>query len=83
MATGTVFINNRTQAIRLPAEARFPDNVKKVAVRVVGKDRIISPIESSWDSFFLSDEDVTDDFMAERASQDQSEREAFGSKRNF
>ena len=77
MSTGSVFVNNRTQAVRLPADARFPDGVKKVIVRVVGKDRVLSPVDSAWDSFFLSDDQVTDDFMEERASQEQSEREAF------
>jgi antitoxin VapB len=77
MQTGSVFINNRTQSVRLPAETRFPDNIKKVLVRVVGVDRILSPVENTWDSFFLSNESVTDDFMVERASQNQQEREAF------
>ena len=77
MDIGTVFVNNRTQAVRLPVESRFPDGVKKVIVRTVGKDRILSPVENTWDSFFLSDESVTDDFMQERASQEQSEREPF------
>lgn len=77
MSTSTVFVNNRTQAVRLPADTRFPDHVKKVMVRVVGKDRIVSPVENSWDSFFLGDETVSDDFMLERASQEQEEREAF------
>ena len=40
MSTGSVFVNNRTQAVRLPADTRFPDEVKQVSVRVVGKDRI-------------------------------------------
>jgi antitoxin VapB len=77
MSIGSVFVNNRTQAVRLPADTRFPDGVKHVNVRIVGKDRILSPVDSTWDSFFLSDERVSDDFMAERASQEQSEREAF------
>jgi antitoxin VapB len=77
MALGSVFKNNRTQAVRLPVESRFPDNVKKVVVRIVGQDRILSPVTNTWDSFFLSDKGVTDDFMTERASQDQSERESF------
>jgi len=77
MSTGSVFVNNRTQAVRLPAETRFPENVKKVTVRVVGQDRVLSPVESSWDSFFLSEQRVSDDFMAERAPQEQREREAF------
>jgi antitoxin VapB len=77
MDTGTVFKNNKTQAVRLPVEARFPDNVKKVVVRVVGKDRILTPVANSWDSFFLQGNTVTDDFMNERASQEQPERESF------
>jgi len=77
MSTGSVFVNNRTQAVRLPADTRFPDDVKQVKVRVVGKDRILSPIDSVWDSFFLSEERPSDDFMEERAPQTQADREAF------
>lgn len=75
MPTGSIFINNRTQAVRLPVDTRFPDNVKKVAVRIVGKDRVLSPVENTWDSFFMSEQSVTDDFMQKRASQEQPERE--------
>ncbi len=77
MSTGSVFENNRTQAVRLPADSRFPEGVKRVNVRVVGSDRILSPVGKIWDSFFLSDQKVTNDFMTERASQEQTEREAF------
>ncbi|MCI5149308.1 MAG: antitoxin [Candidatus Electrothrix sp. MAN1_4] len=77
MDIGSVFVNNRTQAVRLPVETRFPDHVKKVIVRMLGKERILSPVENTWDSFFLSEERVTDDFMRERASQEQQERESF------
>ncbi len=67
MATGTVFTNNRTQAVRLPAEVRLPEGVKRVDVRVKGAERIISPIGLSWDSFFLDAEYLpSDDFMSER-----------------
>ena len=76
MTTSTVFNNNRTQAVRLPAEMRFPDSVKRVEVRVSGQERIIAPAESTWDSFFLGATTATEDFMAERASQPQSERES-------
>lgn len=77
MTTSTVFTNNRTQAVRLPAELRFPDSVKKVEVRQIGQERIIAPADQAWDSFFLAEESVSEDFMAERASQQQPEREAF------
>lgn len=76
MATSTVFNNNRTQAVRLPAEMRFPDSVKRVEVRVSGQERIIAPAESAWDSFFLGATSATEDFMAERANQVQAERES-------
>jgi len=77
MATGSVFVNNRTQAVRIPTETRFPESVKKVTVRIMGQDRILSPVENTWDSFFLSEEHVSDDFITERASQNQPVREAF------
>jgi len=76
MALGSVFVNNRTQAVRLPVETRFPDGVKKVNVRVVGVDRILSPVSNTWDSFFLSKERVTHDFITERATQEQPQRES-------
>jgi len=76
MTTTTVFMNNRSQAIRLPAEMRLPDNVKRVDVRARGRERIIAPLGQTWDSFFLSGPEVADDFMDERASQTQPEREA-------
>ena len=77
MSTGSVFVNNHIQAVSLPTDTRFPDDVKQVNVRIVGKDRVLSPVDNTWDSFFLSEEHVSDDFMKERVSQEQSEREAF------
>ena len=78
MATGTVFVNNRTQSVRLPSEVRLPEGVKRVNVRAVGKDRIISPISETWDSFFAVDNTLvaSDDFMVTRATQSQSPRES-------
>ncbi len=75
MAISTVFTNNRTQAVRLPAELRLPETVKKVDVRARGNERIISPVGQTWDSFFLSGASVSEDFMSTRASQEQADRE--------
>ena len=75
MSVGTVFINNRTQAVRLPLDVRLPEGVRKVEVRVRGNERILTPVGQTWDSFFLEGPAVSDDFMPERASQHQSERE--------
>lgn len=56
MTTAAIFTNNKNQAVRLPNEARFPKTVKRVSVRKVGDEIILSPIESTWTNFFTSDE---------------------------
>ena len=77
MSITSVFTNNRSQAVRLPADVRLPDGVKKVQVRARGMDRIISPVGHTWDEFFLNGPQACEDFMSERANQHQAEREAF------
>ncbi|MHB1099039.1 MAG: type II toxin-antitoxin system VapB family antitoxin [Burkholderiales bacterium] len=77
MATGTVFTNNRSQAVRLPAELRLPEGVRQVSIRARGHERIIAPLSETWDSFFVNGPMVSADFMEERAQQYQPEREAF------
>ena len=47
MSIGTVFINNRTQAVRLPLDVRLPEGVHKVEVRAKGNERIIAPVGPS------------------------------------
>ncbi|MEY3760236.1 MAG: hypothetical protein RIR39_1727 [Pseudomonadota bacterium] len=76
MFTSTIFTNNRSQSVRLLADMRFTDSVKKVEFRVVDLERIIVPSESAWDSFFLGGQSVSDEFMNERADQHQSERDS-------
>ena len=39
--------------------------------------RIIAPLGHRWDSFFIDGPMTSDDFLPERASQQQVEREAF------
>jgi antitoxin VapB len=77
MTTSALFSNNRSQAVRLPAELRMPEGVKRVEIRARGLERIISPVGHTWDSFFLDGPHVSEDFMTERASQSQRERESF------
>jgi antitoxin VapB len=76
MSIGSVFVNNRTQAVRLPMDVRLPEGVQKVDIRVKGKERIIAPLGQSWDSFFLDGPTVSEDFLPERATQHQPKREA-------
>ncbi len=76
IAITTVFTNNRTQAVRMPAEARLPDEVKKVIVRIRGRERIITPIENTWDNFFMNGPTVTEECLNERGGQLVSKRES-------
>jgi len=76
MSIGTVFVNNRTQAVRIPLDMRLPEGVQKVDIRAKGKERIIAPLGQSWDSFFLGGPAVSEDFLPERADQHQPKREA-------
>ena len=77
ISASTVLTNNRTQAVRLSAEARLTEGVKKVNVRVRGQERIITPVENTWDHFFKDGLHVSDEFMSERAEQKGVVRESF------
>ena len=76
-AVTKLFLSNRSQAVRIPAHLRFSDSVKEVEVRACGQERIITPLGRSWDSFFQAGPTVPEDFLEERASQGQDERESF------
>ena len=76
MSITSVFTNNGSQAVRLPADGRLPEGVKKVQVRARGVDRIISLLGHTWDEFFLNGPQASKDFMSERPAQQQAEREA-------
>jgi antitoxin VapB len=50
----TVFITNRSQAVRLPKEVAFPPEVHEVTILRDGARRIIVPADSVWDDFFAA-----------------------------
>jgi len=77
MTITSVFTNNRSQAVRLPADVRLPEGVKRVEIRARGVERVIAPVGHGWDSFFIDGPMPASDFMDARASQHQSERESF------
>lgn len=54
MATTRVFISNRSQAVRLPKALEFPPDVRDVAIRRIGRSRVVSPANEIWDDFFAS-----------------------------
>lgn len=75
MITTSVFKNNQSQAVRLPKSVALDASIKKVFITVMGKSRIITPLENTWDDWF-SAKAVSDDFMQERSQEPDSFRES-------
>jgi len=76
MEQTTLFMSNRSQAVRLPKAVAMPSDVKRVDVVAIGRSRIITPAGETWDSWFDGD-DASNDFMANRAQPADQERESF------
>ena len=51
-ARTTLFLSNRSQAVRLPRAVAFGEGVREVVVTQDGPRRIIAPADSAWDDFF-------------------------------
>jgi antitoxin VapB len=54
MTKTTVFLSNRSQAVRLPKDVAFPPGVREVAILRDGPRRLIVPANAIWDDFFES-----------------------------
>lgn len=64
--TTKLFQNNTTQAVRLPRDVAFPDDVSEVEIVVVGNARVITPKGRRFDYWFDQGLRVGEDFMSER-----------------
>lgn len=60
--TAKIFMNNRSQAVRLPKEFRF--DTDQVYIRREGNDVILSPRPAEWGSYFEDRVVASPDFMA-------------------
>ncbi|WP_025110946.1 type II toxin-antitoxin system VapB family antitoxin [Pseudomonas sp. H1h] len=76
MEQTTIFMSNRSQAVRLPKAVAMPSDVKRVEVIAIGRTRVITPAGESWDSWFDGD-NVSADFMVDREQPNDQERESF------
>ncbi len=54
MVATTLFKSNKSQAVRLPKDVAFPEDVREVIIIRDGNRRIIVPADSSWDDFFFA-----------------------------
>lgn len=75
MERGSVFMTNKTQAVRFPKSVRLPDGVTSVDILRRGRSWVITPSEQSWAAWFDGD-GVSLDFMTEREQPTEQERSA-------
>jgi antitoxin VapB len=59
--TAKIFMNNRSQAVRLPKEFQF--KAREVFVRKEGDDVILSPRPLDWSSYLAEGPVASENFM--------------------
>jgi len=56
-----LFMNNRSQAVRLPKDFQF--NTEEVFIRKEGSEVVLSPRPADWSSYLAEAPVASDDFM--------------------
>ena len=56
-----IFMNNRSQAVRLPKEFQF--KVQEVFIRKEGSDVVLSPRPLDWSTYFAESPTASPSFM--------------------
>ena len=73
--TAKLFMNGRSQAVRLPAEFRFAGS--EVLIEREGDAVVLRPKPEGWDDFFARSSQVPDDYLARRDDHPPEDRELF------
>jgi antitoxin VapB len=63
MQTARLFVNGRSQAVRLPKEYQFRG--ENVYIQKVGEAVILVPVDKDWETFLHGLNGFSEDFMAE------------------
>lgn len=74
MQTAKIFINGRSQAVRLPKEFRFSGN--DVFIKKLGNIVLLIPKDDPWASLADSLDQFTDDYMETRDQPAQHSRKS-------
>ncbi|MDA9004162.1 type II toxin-antitoxin system VapB family antitoxin [bacterium] len=77
--TAKLFMNGRSQAVRLPIHFRFDCDEVYISKDEKTGDVVISKKPGSWDDFFESVDgmDVPSDFMTDRDNDIENEKDLF------
>jgi antitoxin VapB len=73
METAKLFMNGRSQAVRLPKAYRFEGD--EVFIKRVGNAVLLIPYHESWQTLFDSLEQFSDDYMTSREQPETQDRE--------
>ena len=57
-ATATLFLNNKSQAIRLPKSVAFSPDTQQVTIVALGQTQIVTPVGHTWDAWFAQPRDA-------------------------
>jgi antitoxin VapB len=68
-----IFMNNRSQAVRLPKEFQF--DVQEVFIRKEGNDIVLSPRPMDWSSYLATGPWASESFMEDIEDLPVQERE--------
>lgn len=68
-----IFMNGRSQAVRLPKEYRFDSD--EVYITKQGSSVIITEKKPTWDEFFDSKPAFSDDYLMDRVDSKPQERD--------
>ena len=71
--TAKLFMNNRSQAVRLPKEFQF--NAQEVFIRKEGDEVILSARPKDWSAYLTSGPVASDDFMQDVEDLPMQERD--------
>ena len=63
MQTARLFVNGRSQAVRLPKEYQFKG--ESVYIQKLGEAVILVPFDKAWQTFLHGLNSFSDDFMSE------------------
>jgi antitoxin VapB len=72
-STAKLFMNGRSQAVRLPAEFRFSG--REVHIERQGDAVVLRPKPAGWDDFFARASRVPADYLIPRRDEPPEERE--------
>ena len=72
MQTARLFVNGRSQAVRLPKDCKFQGET--VYIQKIGEAVILVPFDKKWEVFMHGLNSFSDDFMSEGRLQDKDQK---------